>query len=603
MDMAKSRVLIVDDAKFMRLTLSNIFSKNNFDIIGLAENGEEAIELYKEHKPDIVTLDVTMPIIDGIEALKQIIKFDENAKVIMCSAMGQQKLVVEAIEQGAKDFIVKPFDEKRVINTVNQILEDVAKDIVQEKAIDQLSQESTDEKAEQLMTSDHAEQSSPSASNEKRPSRQQAISKTEAEVGATIERPTTRQRERQPVSKQRAMTHAQPKRQAASNEQREHAHRQRDSVTQQTEQQQRTPQRKRNVVQQTEQQPKRAQQLAQKGQAEVEKQKYSYTPEAEKTKTGSIPVPEYRGRTQNETQSDSFMQTGNNKEFQYEVPTYRPRKERRQEEQEHVQQRRQPDVNYEVPTYRGRKEKQQQQQQQAQKRVHARQQERKQDTQHEVPSYRGRNEEQTEVEQRKQRPKRMQTSPSVQRQTVSTTERPNKGVQHKPSIDVANYMNESVQKQSVNKEHNFNNELADNRVNNARKTKMPQQEAIRQEQKEEQYADVSSTLQQYLGSVPSYKRKVNDYKEITDDLLHYLNTPVSSDKHVDKMNKRESNVISIRDSKNMNQSRSLGNVQMNHAEYLNRYNQDKDVATSKPKYSSEASNAYLKKYGINYNEN
>lgn len=117
-----AKVLIIDDANFMRMTLSNIFVKHQFNVVGTAKNGEEGIELYKQTNPDIVTLDITMPVMDGIQTLNEIMKIDNNAKVVMCSAMGQQKLVVEAIELGAKDFIVKPFDESRVIETVNKIL-------------------------------------------------------------------------------------------------------------------------------------------------------------------------------------------------------------------------------------------------------------------------------------------------------------------------------------------------------------------------------------------------------------------------------------------------------------------------------------------------
>ncbi len=117
-----TKVLIIDDAKFMRMTLANLFKEHQFNVVGMAENGEEGVKLYKETSPDIVTLDITMPVMDGLQALKEIINFDPAAKVIMCSAMGQQKLVVKAIELGAKDFIVKPFDEKRVIETVNQIV-------------------------------------------------------------------------------------------------------------------------------------------------------------------------------------------------------------------------------------------------------------------------------------------------------------------------------------------------------------------------------------------------------------------------------------------------------------------------------------------------
>ena len=116
------KVLIIDGAKFMRTTLASIFEKHDFTVVGMAEDGQEGVELYKSTTPDIVTLDITMPVMDGLQALEQIMQFDPNANVIMCSAMGQQKLVVEAIELGAKDFIVKPFDEKRVMETVNNIL-------------------------------------------------------------------------------------------------------------------------------------------------------------------------------------------------------------------------------------------------------------------------------------------------------------------------------------------------------------------------------------------------------------------------------------------------------------------------------------------------
>lgn len=114
------RVLIIDDAKFMRVTLSNIFEKNDIEVIGTAENGERGVQLYKELNPDIVTLDITMPVMDGLQALEEIIKYDSNANVIMCSAMGQQRLVVKAIELGAKDFIIKPFQEFRVVETVRR---------------------------------------------------------------------------------------------------------------------------------------------------------------------------------------------------------------------------------------------------------------------------------------------------------------------------------------------------------------------------------------------------------------------------------------------------------------------------------------------------
>ncbi|WP_042348751.1 response regulator [Bacillus massiliigorillae] len=117
-----ARILIVDDAKFMRLTLSSILVKANHEIVGEGENGQQAVELYNEHQPDIVTMDITMPVMSGLEAVKIIKQDNPEAKIIMCSAMGQQKMVVEAIEAGAKDFIIKPFDEMRVNDAINRIL-------------------------------------------------------------------------------------------------------------------------------------------------------------------------------------------------------------------------------------------------------------------------------------------------------------------------------------------------------------------------------------------------------------------------------------------------------------------------------------------------
>lgn len=117
-----ARILIVDDAKFIRLTLTNILEKENHQVIGEAENGEEAVQLYEKLNPDLVFMDITMPVMNGVEATKKIINQDPNAVIIMCSAMGQHKVVVSAIEAGAKDFIVKPFDENRVLETVQQFI-------------------------------------------------------------------------------------------------------------------------------------------------------------------------------------------------------------------------------------------------------------------------------------------------------------------------------------------------------------------------------------------------------------------------------------------------------------------------------------------------
>ncbi|WP_028273272.1 response regulator [Atopococcus tabaci] len=118
--MAK-RVLIVDDAAFMRIKLKDILEKNGYEVAGEAQNGSEAIEKYKETQPDIVTMDITMPEMDGVEALKAIKAFDANATVLMCSAMGQQSMVMDAIRAGAMDFIVKPFDTERVIKALDKV--------------------------------------------------------------------------------------------------------------------------------------------------------------------------------------------------------------------------------------------------------------------------------------------------------------------------------------------------------------------------------------------------------------------------------------------------------------------------------------------------
>ena len=113
-----SKVLIVDDAAFMRMMLRGLLEKAGYEICGEATNGAQALEKYKELHPDIVTLDITMPEVDGISALRNIKSYDEKAKVIMCSAMGQQVMVIEAIQAGAKDFIVKPFQADRVIEAI-----------------------------------------------------------------------------------------------------------------------------------------------------------------------------------------------------------------------------------------------------------------------------------------------------------------------------------------------------------------------------------------------------------------------------------------------------------------------------------------------------
>lgn len=116
------RVLIVDDAAFMRMMLKNILTKSGFEVAGEAANGNEAVERYKDLLPDLVTMDITMPEMDGLQALKAIKAIDPKAKIIMASAMGQQSMVIEAIQSGAIDFIVKPFNEERVVEAIKRAI-------------------------------------------------------------------------------------------------------------------------------------------------------------------------------------------------------------------------------------------------------------------------------------------------------------------------------------------------------------------------------------------------------------------------------------------------------------------------------------------------
>lgn len=116
------RVLIVDDAAFMRMVIKNMLVKNGFDVVGEAENGKEAFKKYLELKPDVVTMDITMPEMDGVQSLKAIKSQDPNAKIIMITAMGQESMVKDAILSGAKGFIVKPFKEENVLSSVNKVL-------------------------------------------------------------------------------------------------------------------------------------------------------------------------------------------------------------------------------------------------------------------------------------------------------------------------------------------------------------------------------------------------------------------------------------------------------------------------------------------------
>jgi two-component system chemotaxis response regulator CheY len=119
--MAK-RVLITDDALFMRVTLKNILEKSGYEIAGEASNGKESVDLYQQTKPDVVTMDITMPEMDGISAVREIKKHDPSANIIMCTAMGQKQMVMEAVAAGAKDFIVKPFQPEKVIEAIQKLI-------------------------------------------------------------------------------------------------------------------------------------------------------------------------------------------------------------------------------------------------------------------------------------------------------------------------------------------------------------------------------------------------------------------------------------------------------------------------------------------------
>jgi two-component system chemotaxis response regulator CheY len=118
------KVLIVDDAAFMRMMIKNVLSQNGYEIAGEASNGQEALALYDKTKPDLVTLDITMPEMDGIQTLKELLNRDSSANVIMVTAMGQQQLVIEAIQLGAKDFVVKPFQPDRLLEAVRKAVGD-----------------------------------------------------------------------------------------------------------------------------------------------------------------------------------------------------------------------------------------------------------------------------------------------------------------------------------------------------------------------------------------------------------------------------------------------------------------------------------------------
>ena len=117
-----AKIRLVDDAAFMRMMVKNALTKSGYDNFVEAQDGAEAVKKYDEEKPDMVIMDITMPNMDGLQALKKIRENDPNAKVVMCTAMGQEGMVVDAIKSGAKDFIVKPFNAERIVQTVNTIL-------------------------------------------------------------------------------------------------------------------------------------------------------------------------------------------------------------------------------------------------------------------------------------------------------------------------------------------------------------------------------------------------------------------------------------------------------------------------------------------------
>lgn len=116
------RVLIVDDASVVRLLIKKVLLQNDFEIAGEATNGADALAKYKELKPDIVTMDITMPEVDGIQATKDIVAFDENAKIVMLSGIDQKEMLWQAIKAGAASYIVKPFENARILSTLNEVL-------------------------------------------------------------------------------------------------------------------------------------------------------------------------------------------------------------------------------------------------------------------------------------------------------------------------------------------------------------------------------------------------------------------------------------------------------------------------------------------------
>ncbi|MGH7684364.1 MAG: response regulator [Vulcanimicrobiaceae bacterium] len=119
---SKGRVLIVDDAVVMRMMIKDILSKNGFEIVGEAQNGADAVEKYKDLRPDVVTMDMVMPGVDGIAAVKQIVSVDPAAKILMCTSLGQEALLNEAMEAGAKSYITKPFQPSKILESLEKVL-------------------------------------------------------------------------------------------------------------------------------------------------------------------------------------------------------------------------------------------------------------------------------------------------------------------------------------------------------------------------------------------------------------------------------------------------------------------------------------------------
>lgn len=119
-----AKILIIDDSRTSRKILRGIFESNGYEVIGEAVDGKDGVEKYKELNPDIATLDITMPVMDGVSALKEIMAYNANAKIVMVTAAGQQNNVVEAIKCGASEFVTKPFDEKIIIDVISRLSEE-----------------------------------------------------------------------------------------------------------------------------------------------------------------------------------------------------------------------------------------------------------------------------------------------------------------------------------------------------------------------------------------------------------------------------------------------------------------------------------------------